>query len=98
MCACNLNVLFTCALDCAAECGKSGNVMSLWVCAQGDLVLVGDLMMSLNVLRFNSVDSKLEDVAGKRPQILSIGLTHVVICPTERLFTCVLTCAVYCLS
>ncbi len=47
----------------AAECGKAGNVMSLWVCTRGDLVLVGDLMMSLSILRYNSVDSKLEDVA-----------------------------------
>ena len=47
----------------AAECGKNGNIMSLFVAARGDFVLVGDLMMSLNVLQYNSLDSKLTDVA-----------------------------------
>jgi DNA damage-binding protein 1 len=37
--------------------------MALLLDTRGDFVLVGDLMMSLCVLKFNAIDSKLEDVA-----------------------------------
>ncbi len=48
-----------------AECGRVTNIMALCVATRGDLVLVGDLMMSMSLLEYHAVDSKLEELAGK---------------------------------
>jgi hypothetical protein len=48
----------------AAECGRQCNILALHVATRGDLVLVGDLMMSMTLMRYFPVDGKIEEVAG----------------------------------
>lgn len=38
-------------------------MLALNITCRGDFIVVGDALMSLNVFRYNAVDSRLEDVA-----------------------------------
>ncbi len=49
---------------CAGECGRNTNITAAFLATRGDLVLVGDLLMSMSLLQYHAIDSKLEELGG----------------------------------
>ena len=45
------------------ECGHHGHVLALHICAAGEHIAVGDLMRSVALLRYNSIDSSIDEIA-----------------------------------
>lgn len=45
------------------ECSHSGHIIALTLQARGNFIIVGDLMRSISLLHYNSIDGSLEEIA-----------------------------------
>jgi hypothetical protein len=44
------------------ECSHHGNILALYLATRGDFIVVGDLMKSISLLAYKSMDQTLEEV------------------------------------
>lgn len=51
--------------DLHPECGYHGHTLALYLDTRGDFILVGDLMKSITLLRYNPVNSSIEEAAAE---------------------------------
>jgi len=46
-----------------SECGHHGHILALYLQSRGDFIIVGDLMRSISLLLYNSINSTIEEIA-----------------------------------
>jgi hypothetical protein len=63
-------------LGAVGECGRSCNILATNLATQGDLILVGDLMMSTSLLQYRAADSSVEELAGMQPPAIPVPSAH----------------------
>ena len=51
------------SIELQKECGHNGHIYALYVKARGDYILVGDLLRSVTLLQYKSIDETLEEVS-----------------------------------
>lgn len=54
---------FTIQTELQNECHHQGHIMTLYLKAQGDYIIVGDLVRSISLLRYRKAESTIEEVA-----------------------------------
>jgi DNA damage-binding protein 1 len=62
------------------ECSHFNNIISLYLKSKGDFILVGDLMRSMTLLQYKTMEGNFEEVC-----IFIIMKTIILLCPFQRL-------------
>jgi len=62
------------------ECSHFNNIISLYLKSKGDFILVGDLMRSMTLLQYKTMEGNFEEVC-----IFVIMKTIILLCPFQRL-------------